>query len=256
MTTEPVSIASSAERDPWAAKGSIQSIERAAQILALFDQDTTSLSATMVAERLGLNRTTAHRYLMSLQSSGFLGRSNGPGPLLDQLASIVLGRRQLLRLAPPIMRRLSDQLSLTVVLSVLGRTGAVVVAVEESQAGRIVLTIRIGTVLDITAAQSRILLAFQSDPTVISRFHAGLSADAVLEEQAELAQIRREQIGWGNITRLGHAAVAAPVFGTRNVQAAIALLGTERSLPRGRESERTVRRLRDAAGTLSRLIGA
>ena len=70
-------------------KGSIQSIDRAALVLGLLDQDTRTLSPAIVAERLGLNRTTAHRYLQSLQSSGFLDAGYGLGPIFDQLSALL-----------------------------------------------------------------------------------------------------------------------------------------------------------------------
>jgi hypothetical protein len=46
---------------PDADRGAIQSIERAAMVLALFDQNTRTLSPAVVSERLGLNRTTCSR---------------------------------------------------------------------------------------------------------------------------------------------------------------------------------------------------
>lgn len=104
----------------------IQSIDRAANILSLLDQDTLSLTPALVAERLGLNRTTAHRYLQSLQGAGFLSTAFGPGPLLDQLAALASVRQRILTFAPAVLRDLSDTTGLTTVLSFLGRSGAVV----------------------------------------------------------------------------------------------------------------------------------
>jgi DNA-binding IclR family transcriptional regulator len=238
------------------AKGAIQSIERAAHVLALFDQDTTNLSVATVSERLGLNRTTTHRYLLSLQSSGFLSPKNGPGPLLDQLSSFISGHRRVLNLAPPVMRRLSDCTGMTVVLSLLGRSGTVVTLVEEAAVGTIVLTVRPGTILEVKASQSRVLLAFQADPAVVARYHAALPEEEVAQEQAELARVRRERVGWGDLSHLGLAAVAAPVFGSRDIQAAMALLGTDKMLPRSDRSKELVEMLRAAAESLSKLVGA
>lgn len=241
---------------PEAVKDSIQSIERAAQVLSLFDQDTTNLSVATVAERVGLNRTTAHRYLLSLQSSGFLSPSNGPGPLLDQLSAFISGRRRLLNLAPSVMRRLSDSTGMTVVLSLLGRTGPVVTLVEEAAVGTIVLTVRVGTILELKSSQARVLLAFQADPAVVARFLAMLPDDERHSEQAELARVRRDRIGWADLKHVGLAAVAAPVFGSRDIQGAMALLGTERMLPRSDGSRELVERLRSAAENLSTLVGS
>lgn len=258
MNTTPAEDAS--EQSPMflpeTDKGSIQSIERASQVLALFDQDTQTLSAAVIAERLGLNRTTAHRYLLSLQSSGFLNRTNGPGPLLDQLSAVVSARRKVLTLAPPIMRRLSDQTGMTAVLTTLGRSGPTVMHVEESSYGTIVLTVRVGTILELKSAQGRTLLAYQTDPATVARYHSVLSEPEALQEQEELARVRRERIGWADLAHLGLAAVAAPIFGSRDVQAAMALLSTEKMLPRTDRSAGWVEMLRESADGLSKLIGA
>ena len=235
-------------------RGSIQSIERAAMVLALFDQNTRTLSPALVSERLGLNRTTAHRYLLSLQSSGFLNASYGPGPLVDQLSGLVSSRQQILALAPTMLRRLSDRTGLTAVLSFLGRSGAVVGHVEEANAGTIVLTVRVGTVLEVKAAQSRVLLAFQSDPGVVSRLHAGLEPEEARKENAELALARRDRIAWADLGRVGLASVAAPVFGSHEIQAAMAVLGTTTMLPSSAESEDRVMMLREAAEQLSTMV--
>lgn len=235
-------------------KGAIQSVERAAMILSLFDRTTPSLSPGIVSERLGLNRTTAHRYLQSLQGSGFLDSGYGPGPLLDQLAAFISGRQQILTVAPPLMRQLSDSTGLTVVLSFLGRTGAVVTLVEEAATGAVVLTVRVGTVLELKAAQSRVLLAFQSDPAVVIRMHAALDPQDMRRERDELAVVRRDRLAWADLGRIGLASVAAPVFGARDIQAALALIGTTATLSPDERSGRRVQLLRATAERLSALV--
>jgi len=235
-------------------RGVIQSIERAAMVLALFDQHTRTLTPAFVSERLGLNRTTAHRYLQSLQASGFLSPSYGPGPLVDQLSSLVSARQQILTMAPTVMRHLADRSGLTSVLSFLGRSGAVVSIVEEANAGTIVLTVRVGTVLELKAAQSRVLLAFQSDPNVVSRMHASLTGVEARQEQAELALARRNRVAWADLGRVGLASVAVPVFGSQDVQAAMAVLGTTTMLPPGDLNSDQVDMLKQAADQLSTMI--
>src|SRR5690554_6688331 len=209
--------------DPSLERGSIQSIERAGFVLGLINQDTRRLTAALVSERLGLNRTTAHRYLHSLQKAGFLDAHFGLGPLFEQLSAFISGRQQILGIAPGIMRTLAEQTGLTVVLSFLGQSGAVVTLVEEASEGTIILTVRIGTVLELRAAQSRVLLAFQSDPGVVTRLQAGLTKAEAHEERAILARVRRDQLAWADLGRAGLASVASPVFGPRDVQAALAI---------------------------------
>lgn len=239
---------------PESDKGSIQSIDRAAAVLALLDQDTRTLSPALVAERLGLNRTTAHRYLQSLQSAGFLDAGYGLGPIFDQLSALISGRQQILSVAPGIMRQLSDETGSTCVLSMLGRAGAVVTLVEEASRGTIILTVKVGTNLEVRAAQSRVLFAFQSDPGVVTGAHAGLSPTEAAAEMAELARVRRERIAWGDLGRIGLSSVAAPVFGAHDIQAAIALIATSAVLSPEEPGADKVRLLRESADKLSALL--
>ncbi len=239
-----------------AERAAIQSIDRAANVLALLDQDTPSLTPALVAERLGMNRTTAHRYLQSLQRAGFLSASLGPGPLLDQLSALVSVRQQIVTLAPAIMRQLSDTTGLTTVLSFLGRTGAVVTIVEEPSRGTILLTVRVGTVLEIKAAQTRVLLAFQSDPAAVARVLAPLPATQAAAERETLSHVRRDRIAWADLAREGLASVAVPVVAAHEVHAAMALLGTTAMLQPADRSCRRVQVLERAALTLSSMIGS
>ena len=234
-------------------RGPIQSIDRAANVLSLFDETTRSLTPALVAERLGLNRTTAHRYLQALQGAGFLSAAFGPGPLIDQLAALVSHRQQIIALAPPVLRRLSDRTGLTATMSFLGRSGAVVTLVEEAGEGTILLTVRVGTVLELRAAQSRVLFAFQSDPEIVARALAELPGAEARVEQQELARVRRDGIAWADLRRTGLESVAAPVFGSgHEVYAAIGLLGTT-ALLTSDEGDRRVAALREAADELSSL---
>ncbi|WP_432828885.1 helix-turn-helix domain-containing protein [Dactylosporangium sp. CA-092794] len=246
--------AAAAEAD--ADRATIQSIDRAANVLALLDQDTRRLTPALVAERLGLNRTTAHRYLQSLQRAGFLNASFGPGPLLDQLSALAPERRQILMSAPAIMRQLSDATGLTAVLSLLGRTGAVVTLVEEANQSAIVITVRVGTVLGFEAAQTRVLLAFQSDPAAVTRAHATLNAAQAAAEREALRGVRRHRIAWADLDGAGFTSVAVPVLTTHDVRAAMALLGTTATLSPSGPSTDHVRALERAAQTLGSMVAS
>lgn len=236
-------------------RGPIQSIDRAAAVLGLFDENTRTLTPALVAARLGLNRTTAHRYLHALQGAGFLSASNGPGPLVDQLSALVSTRQQILTLAPPILRRLSDRTGVTAVLSFLGRGGAVVTLVEEAADGTILLTVRVGTVLEPRAAQSRVLFAYQSDPGVVTRVLATLPPTEAQAERSELAKVRRDALAWADLRRTGLESAAVPVFGAgHDVVAAIGIIGTSAVLA-GDEGAPRIAALRAAGEELSATLG-
>lgn len=238
-----------------AERSAIQSIDRAANILSLLDEQTRLLTPGLVSERLGLNRTTAHRYLQSLQRAGFLGAAFGPGPLLDQLSALASVRQQILAFAPSVMRQLSDTTDLTTVLSFLGRTGAVVTLVEEAARPTIVLTIRVGTVLELKAAQTRVLLAFQSDTSAVARVQGSLTPAEVATENSALVGVRRHQVAWADLDRIGLASVAVPVFARNDVPAAMALIGTTAMLNATPElAAERVAALEQAAQTLGSII--
>lgn len=232
----------------------IQAIHRAAHVLGLLDGDTRTLTAALVADRLGLNRTTAHRYLQSLQRAGFLGPTLGPGPLLDQLAALASVRHQILVMAPAILRQLAHRTGLTSVLSVLGQAGAVVTHVEEARPGPVVLTVRVGTVLEPRAAQTRALLAFHSDPAVVARVHASLLPWEAALERDSLMNVRMHRLAWADLGEEGVTAAAVPIFSADTVYAAMALIGTTTMLPPKDRRSPPVRSLEWAARALESMV--
>ncbi|GAA4714586.1 hypothetical protein GCM10023215_67220 [Pseudonocardia yuanmonensis] len=68
----------------------IRAVERVAQVLALFDGPSRSITPRAAVEQLDLRRSTAYRYLRALEQAGLLHRDrNGqliPGPVLRRLA--------------------------------------------------------------------------------------------------------------------------------------------------------------------------
>jgi IclR family KDG regulon transcriptional repressor len=50
----------------------IQAVDRALQILDLFDEYETELKITEISKRLGLHKSTVHSLLKTLQSRGYI----------------------------------------------------------------------------------------------------------------------------------------------------------------------------------------
>src|SRR6185369_6319519 len=149
--------------DVRADQADIQAVSRVSQILALFDPATPEVTAGEVAERLGLNRTTAYRYCTSLVAAGLLERSADggyvPGGLLLQLGAFAIGHRRVVNLAPRHMQALSRATQTSVVLSLWGLTGPVVSRVEENASTIVIVSVRVGSHLPLDTAQSKVFLA-------------------------------------------------------------------------------------------------
>lgn len=236
----------------------IQAVSRVGQILGLYGPHTTELSTTDVAERLGLNRTTAYRYCASLVSAGILerGRRRGTfvlGGLMLQLGIQALGRRRVIDIAPPHLQELASTVGMTAVLSLWGSRGPVVALVQEDTSRTVVVTVHPGSQLDATSAQMRVFLAHLADTQLVERILGGLPASQRAELEAAVYTVRRT----GSISVTlpdGLFAAAAPVFDEHGICATIALLGADQLAdPAARGA--VISRLTDTAAALSDELG-
>ncbi|GAB2995789.1 helix-turn-helix domain-containing protein [Amycolatopsis acidiphila] len=211
----------------------IQAVSRVSQILSLFDPATPEVTPAEVAERLGLNRTTAYRYCTSLVAAGLLERkAEGgyvPGGLLLQLGAFAIGHRRVINLAPRHMRALSRATQTSVVLSLWGLTGPVVSRVEENASTIVVVSVRVGSHLPLDTAQSKVFLAYHADQLTMERLMANLPGPARDELRAEVERVRA--VGHCSaMSTPGVVAVAAPVFDEYGICATIAIVGTDNTL--------------------------
>ena len=171
------------------------------------------VTAAELCRRLSMNRTVAHRLLVTLRQRGFvrrIGEEYALGP-----AALHIARRvepTLRDAALPVMQRLCAEVGETVVLQVVDGDQAVILA--QVIASRHVVRVEQNLIARhplLFGASGRVLLAFQPD-RVIRRVLAG-GADARLAAE-DLARVRRagyetshDELQWGV-----HA-LSAPVFG-------------------------------------------
>ncbi|WP_427918786.1 IclR family transcriptional regulator [Streptomyces sp. cg40] len=141
--------------------------DRALDILTMFDETELVVSATAVAGRLGVARSTAYRYLQSLVSSRFLEEAPGGGFRLGlrvmEIARLARHSYGLPELALPAMVSLSERTAETVLLT--RRVGDLVVCVETAEPGRrpVRISYERGSALPINAgASAHVLLAWSS----------------------------------------------------------------------------------------------
>lgn len=238
-----------AARETW----DIQAVSRAAQILALLGAHREHLDAQEVASLTGLNRTTAHRYLMSMDAAGLLARDGGRfgvGPLVAQLGAHHIARQDVLRVAPEHMRALADEARLTCALTIYGVDAAVIVHVEEDASfDGLVLTVPIGGRLDALSAHGQVWAAFGGVRPAVGRERGDLdeAARAALEE--EVRRTREAGVGLRATEDSVFVAIAAPIVADGEMVASLSILGTPATLPPAREG-RAVDLLRGAAAAI------
>jgi IclR family pca regulon transcriptional regulator len=120
-------------------KDLIEGLGKGLRVIEAFDDDHPRLTPSEAAERAGLTRTAARRYLLSLAHFGY---ADGDGkhfwltPRVLRLGQSYLGAARLPRLVQPFIQRVSMQSGETVNVSVLD--GHEVVYVARSNAPRFV----------------------------------------------------------------------------------------------------------------------
>lgn len=116
---------------------SIRAVERALEVLMCFTSQTPELTMTQISEMVGINKSTIHRLLATLEGKRFVERDQvtgmyRPGIRLLQMAFLTLEHNDLRRLAAPFLQKLCDQFRENVNLSVLDDTDVVYLDVIES----------------------------------------------------------------------------------------------------------------------------
>jgi DNA-binding IclR family transcriptional regulator len=192
------------------ASGDLQVVTRVVQLLRLLAVNET-IDLVSAAEELGVGKSTAHRYLASMENHGLLQRRDRNryefGVLLAELGTMALSRLGVLNLAGPVMEDISVSVRHTVVLSVWNGSCPVVAQVREDSSRTAHVSIAVGSRLGPNAAQTVIFWAFRDQSYY--RFREG--AAPVNATETELAEVRRTGIAVRKSLRDGVSAVATPV---------------------------------------------
>lgn len=200
--------------------------DRAIEILMMFEDAHPVITASEVAERFGMPRSTTYRYLSSLRSQGLLIEAEDGGFRLGHriftLARIARLGFSILQVAKPHLEALLKDTGETVLL--LQRNGveiSILECLESSSAIRI--SYARGRVLPTPAsASSKVFMAFD-DPAQTEKLlkkrkitpytpHTLTDPDQIVDA---LAEVRRNGFAVNfNEVDEGVAAVSAPIFGT------------------------------------------
>jgi DNA-binding IclR family transcriptional regulator len=150
---------------------SIRAVDRALDILLCFTKQTPQLTMTQIAEQVGMNKSTVHRLLATLEKKRFVQRDPATGLYqlgirLLQMAYLTLEHNDLRHYAAPFLRQLCEQHRETITLSILDGADLVFLDVVESPQ-RVKLAASTGQRLPAFAtAAGKILLAFSSKEIV------------------------------------------------------------------------------------------
>lgn len=211
-----------------ARSGDIQAIVRASEILRLVCERST-INVQDVCAFAGLDRTTAHRYLSTLQSVGFLtrdGKERGAGYRLGPFASIissaVLSGQNAIAAAAEALPEIAVHTGDTALVSVVNGRDVVVADVAHPSAARISIRIAIGYRVPADGIQAIVALAFEPDATI----HSILADRTPDEQRAMMETIEQIRVDGGLIRTDtgGVKVVAVPIFEDSRVIATLATL--------------------------------
>jgi DNA-binding IclR family transcriptional regulator len=116
---------------------SIRAVERALDVLLCFTSQTPELTMSQISEMIGINKSTVHRLLSTLEKKRFVERDRvtgiyKPGLRLLQIASLAMEQNNLRRLAAPFLQDLCSRYRENVNLSLLDGADVIYVDVVES----------------------------------------------------------------------------------------------------------------------------
>ena len=252
-------------KDP--AEYNVRAVERAARILACFDNDSPVLSSSEIAQVVGLHKSTTHRILTTLAHHGFLERASDGiryrlGLRLANLGFRVIQRMDIRREATPVMTRLRDEWNETCDLSIFDRDRVFYVEVVHSTHA-LTIAASIGKHLPAhCSASGKLFLAHMSAPD-LERFlerplqsHTGNTITSPAELRKELREIRDRGYSVDHEEfQVGISAVSAPIRDqTAGMVAALSMPGPASRMTPERIGDVSAA-LIEAAGAISRRLG-
>lgn len=246
----------------------VQGLERGFAVINAFSGDAPVLTIADVAERTGLPRAVARRYLLTLRELGYVAH-DGSGflltPRLLRLGFAYLSTLSVSDIAQPLMQRVVETLHESCSLAVLDGTDVVYV-------GRVVakrlmsVNLVIGSRLPAHATSlGKLLLAHLTPEALDTYFRAAellpLTRKTISSQprlRKELTKIRQQGYAFGDEeAEDGVIAVAVPIVDRRHyVAAALNVSGHASRVTLEEMRARYLPVIREAARGVSRTLGA
>jgi len=246
----------------------IQSVDRALQILDLFDDQNKEIKITDISARTGLNKSTLHALLKTLQARGYIDQNedNGRyrlGMKLVERGNFVISSIDIRTVCNRFLVDLSAQTGQTTHLGILDGGHGVYIDKVEGQAAIITYS-RIGRRLPLhCTAMGKVLVAYQDEKTR-KRILQGYSFDAMTSRSITSEQAFEEELT--KILEQGYAiddqehvkgvrCTAVPIFDHKGKITAAISLSTLTSIVNNRDFERYIGLLNSISGEISAQIG-
>lgn len=226
----------------------IQVIARTAQLLRLLTV-VDNIDVIAAAHALDIGRSSAHRYLASMEHHGLLVRrdrnSYEAGTLMTQLGAAAIARSGVIRVARPCMEALRDEVQQTITLALWNGATAVVAHVTEDNTRTAHVSVRVGRALRSESAQTIIFSAF-----------AGAERQPGREDADALERVRRVGVAVREGREEGVRAVAVPILdASGSILATLAAIGIAQLVPESDDSD-LARALTTASKKITRALGA
>lgn len=207
---------------PLAARDFVAGLDKGLQVIEAFDQERSRLTIAEVAERTGLTRAAARRYLLTLAALGYMRHEQKQfslTPKVLRLGQSYLHSARLPRIAQPLLYRLAYSLGEAASVGILDHDDLVCVAAVS--AGQLIsATLQPGTrVPAYCTANGRVLLA-SLPPEQAERFLARAARERINthtivdkdELGREIARVREQDYALvDQELELGLRTVAVPV---------------------------------------------
>lgn len=230
MSTLKKNAAPGADRPKPAAGASarprefVQGLERGLAVIRSFSAQTPSLTIALVAERTGLTRAAARRYLRTLKALGYVvqdGDRFSLTPRLLDLGFTYLSTLDVTSVVHPFMETVTATLHESCSVSVLDNHDVVYIA--RRAANRIMsVNLAVGSRLPAHATSMGKVLLAHLPPRDLDRYFQSVTREPLTDHtivdekalRAALDRVRGE--GWAvadQESELGVRSVAAPIFG-------------------------------------------
>lgn len=225
----------------------VQSIDRALDIIEVLSESQKEMGVTEIAERVGLHKSTAHRIISTLAARGYINKTDKGaykiGLQLIEAVSCYINSLELQTEARPYVAQTTAELGLTAHLGVLD--GDQVVYIEKMDVfSNVRMYSQIGVRVHAYSCSLGKCLLSNYSAAQVRRIMANCSfikftkktLGSIDELIADLELVRRR--GWAiddEEAEMGHRCIGAPIYDYRgDIIAAISASGPTASLTRDR----------------------